>query len=273
MTTATAPAPGTDAGPLAARRIAGLGARARLCGLYDTLGAPLYQDLATYDDPETRALLAGVRTAPGPVLDLAAGAGRFTLPLLAGGREVTALDLSADMLGLLRAELAKAPAPMRSRCTVVQADMSAFDLGRRFPHVLLGTTSLSLLDADGRAGLYRSVLAHLADGGRFQLTALERGDDGPDETAARVTGTSGTAYELYEHWPAGATSRSVTLLPADPPADGGPVTVCTDRVGVIGLDVLEAELAAAGLTVLTRSLLTPPGERHRVTLLTTEATR
>ncbi|MFD4374082.1 daptide-type RiPP biosynthesis methyltransferase [Streptomyces sp. NPDC058486] len=276
MTTATAPAPAAPDGTttLASLRIAGLGARARHCGLYDTLGAPLYQDLATYDDIETRALLTGVRTAPGPVLDLAAGAGRFTLPLLAGGREVTALDLSADMLGLLHAELAKAPASMRSRCTVVQGDMSAFALGRRFPHILLGTTSLSLLDADGRAGLYRSVLDHLADGGRFRLTSLERGDDdGPDETAVRVTGNGGTVYELYEHWPAGADSRSVTLLPADPPADDSPVTVCTDRVGVIGLDVLETELAAAGLTVLTRELLTQPGERHRVTLLTTEATR
>ncbi|GAA3070590.1 hypothetical protein GCM10017562_42130 [Streptomyces roseofulvus] len=270
----TAPAPADTTPTLAARRVAALGARARHCGLYDRLGAPLYQDLATYDDPETRALLSGVRSAPGPVLDLAAGAGRFTLPLLAGGREVTALDLSADMLDLLRAELDRAPASMRSRCTVVQGDMSAFALGRRFPHILLGTTSLSLLDAEGRAGLYRSVLDHLADGGRFRLTALERGDDdGPDETAVRVTGAGGTAYELYEHWPAGATSRSVTLLPADPPADDSPVTVCTDRVAVIGLDVLEAELAAAGLTVLTRELLTPPGERHRVTLLTTEATR
>ncbi|GAB3169554.1 daptide-type RiPP biosynthesis methyltransferase [Streptomyces incanus] len=266
----TLPAPQT----LAARRIAELGPRARLCGLYDALGAPLYQDLTTYDDYETRALLAGVRAAGGPVLDLAAGAGRFTLPLLAVGREVTALDLSADMLDLLRAELAKVPARMRERCTVVQADMSGFDLGRRFPYVLLGTTSLSLLDADGRAGLYHSVLSHLTDRGTFLLTVMERGDtDGPDETAERLTGVGGTRYEFHEHWPAGAAGRTVTLLPADPPPDDSPVPVCTDHVAVVDLPRLETELLAAGLTVVSRQLLTQPGERHRVTLLTTEALR
>ncbi|MFF5365615.1 daptide-type RiPP biosynthesis methyltransferase [Streptomyces sp. NPDC013187] len=259
---------------LAARRIAELGDRARVCGLYDALGAPLYHDLATYDDPETRALLTAVRTTPGPVLDLAAGSGRFTLPLLATGRQVTALDLSADMLALLRTALDRAPVSMRERCTVVRGDMSRFALGRKFPHILLGTTSLSLLDEDGRAGLYRSVLAHLAEGGRFLLTVLERGDcDGPDETAVRVTGAGGTVYELYEHWPAGADSRTVTLLPADPPRDDSPVTVCTDRVAVLDLPRLERELTASGLTITSRRLLSPPGERHRVTLLTTEAAR
>ncbi|MDQ0684922.1 SAM-dependent methyltransferase [Streptomyces achromogenes] len=264
----------TAGGVLAARRTAELGDRVRVCGLYDALGAPLYHDLATYDDPETRALLTAVRTTPGPLLDLAAGSGRFTLPLLATGREVTALDLSTDMLALLRTQLDRAPASMRARCTVVQGDMSRFDLGRSFPHILLGTTSLSLLDEDGRAALYRSVLAHLAEGGRFLLTVLERGDaDGPDETVVRATGAGGTVYELYEHWPAGADSRTVTLFPADPPQDDSPVTVCTDRVAVLDLPRLEEELAASGLTVTSRRLLSPPDERHRVTLLTTEASR
>lgn len=273
-TTTAEAATTTEGGVLAARRKAELGGRARVCGLYDALGAPVYHDLATYDDPETRALLTAVRTTPGPLLDLAAGSGRFTLPLLATGREVTALDLSTDMLALLRTQLDRAPASMRARCTVVQGDMSRFALGRTFPHILLGTTSLSLLDEDGRAGLYRSVLAHLAEGGRFLLTVLERGDaDGPDETVVRATGAGGTVYELYEHWPAGADSRTVTLFPADPPQDDSPVIVCTDRVAVLDLPRLEEELAASGLTVTSRRLLSPPDERHRVTLLTTEASR
>ncbi|MFJ6579171.1 daptide-type RiPP biosynthesis methyltransferase [Streptomyces sp. NPDC091368] len=274
LTSLTGDATETAAGPRAARRVAELGGRARVCGLYDSVGAPIYHDLATHDDPETRALLAAVRSTPGPVLDLAAGSGRFTMPLLAIGREVTALDLSADMLALLRNQLDRTPASMRARCTVVRGDMSRFALGRSFSHVLLGTTSLSLLNESGRAGLYRSVLAHLTEGGRFLLTVMDRGDSGgPDETAVRVTGSGGTVYELYEHWPAGADSRTVTLLPADPPQDGSPVTVCTDRVAVLDLARLEEELAASGLIVTTRLPLSPPGERHRVTLLTTEASR
>ncbi|MBN3585550.1 class I SAM-dependent methyltransferase, partial [Algoriphagus aestuarii] len=97
------------------------------------------------------------------------------------GREVTALDLSADMLALLRQQLDRAPAHLRERCTVVQADMADFRLPRRYAVIVLGTTSISLLDRAGRAGLYRCVAEHLADGGRFFLTTLDRGADSPEE--------------------------------------------------------------------------------------------
>ncbi|MEU3947400.1 daptide-type RiPP biosynthesis methyltransferase [Streptomyces sp. NPDC029526] len=258
---------------LGGARIAGLGDRARLCGLYDDRGAPLYDDLAAADGFEIRDIVGAVRAAgDGPVLDLAAGAGRFTLPLLATGREVTALDLSEDMLQLLRARLARAPRAVRERCTVVRGDMADFDLGREFAHIVLGTTSLSLLDATGRAGLYRSVAAHLAPGGQFLLSVMERADDDvPTEVHARVKGASGTAYDLYEYWPAGSDHRYVTIAPAEP-ADG-PVTVCVDEVGTMSIASIEDELAAAGLTVAGRRSLSGPGDRHRVSLLKAVAAR
>ncbi|GAB7103542.1 hypothetical protein JCM4814A_18560 [Streptomyces phaeofaciens JCM 4814] len=272
MTTLTLP-PG-----LGGERVTALGDRARLCGLYDTLGAPVYDDLAAADGFEIGDIVSAVRTgAEGPVLDLAAGAGRFTLPLLATGREVTALDLSADMLDLLRARLAKAPRPMRERCTVVQGDMAAFDLRRAFGHIVLGTTSLSLLDEAGRAGLYRSVAAHLAPGGRFLVSVMERADDdAPTEVHSRVRGASGTAYDLYEYWPAGAAVRHVTIAPVETGSEAtgapgkaadGPVTVCVDEVGTMSIAAIEAELAEAGLTIAGRRPLTGMGDRHRVTLL------
>jgi len=258
---------------LGGARIAELGDRARLCGLYDHQGAPLYDDLAAADGFEIRDIVGAVRAAgDGPVLDLAAGAGRFTLPLLATGREVTALDLSDDMLRLLRARLARAPRAVRERCTVVQGDMAALDLRREFAHIVLGTTSLSLLDATGRAGLYRSVAAHLAPGGQFLLSVMERADDDvPTEVHARVQGASGTAYDLYEYWPAGADVRHVTIAPCEP-ADG-PVTVCVDEVRTMSIATIEAELAEAGLMVTGRRPLSGPGDRHRVQLLKAVAAR
>ncbi|MET9610530.1 daptide-type RiPP biosynthesis methyltransferase [Streptomyces sp. NPDC006512] len=269
-TTLTAPAPRALPGR-AGLRVAELGDRARLCGMYDTAGAPVYDDLAAADGFEVREILAAVRSADGAVLDLAAGSGRFTLPLLAIGREVTALDLSTDMLALLDARLAAAPRRLRERATVVHADMSAFDLGRTYGHIVLGTTSLSLLDAAQRAGLYRAVAAHLAPGGQFLVSVMERGDaGGPTEVSARVTGASGTTYDMYEYWPEGAAHRNVTIVPAAPGA--GPVTVCVDAVSTMSAAVTEAELAAAGLTVTGRRELTGPGERHRVALLKAQAT-
>jgi methylation protein MtfA len=261
-------APATVASPSgrAGERVAALGELARVCGIYDRHGAPVYHDLSMRDAHEVQEIVRAVRAVPGPVLDLAAGSGRLTLPLLALGREVTALDLSQDMLDLLADRLAQAPERLRGRCTVVRADMSRFRLPGRFGSVVLGTASISLLDADARPGLYTAVRAHLRPGGQFVVSTMERGGgaDQPDETVFRVTGASGALYDLHDHWPSGASFRTVTIIPVDPAP--GPVPVCTGRVEAVGAQVVESELAAAGLRVVERRPLTADG-RHLVTLL------
>ncbi|MFI5758059.1 daptide-type RiPP biosynthesis methyltransferase [Streptomyces sp. NPDC051569] len=262
MTTGTLAAPPGLAGAAYEK----LGDRARLCGVYDSAGAPVYHDLASGDALEVREIVREVRAVPGPVLDLAAGSGRFTFPLLALGREVTALDLSQDMLDLLGGRIAAAPERVRSRCTVVRADMAAFRLETRFAHIVLGATSLSLLDPAGQEGLCRAVAAHLEPGGHFLFTVLERGDAaGADEQVSRVTGASGTAYDLHDHWPAGAPTRTVTIIPADPPP--GPVPVCTGEVGTTDVAHVERALAGAGLELTGRRPLSGPDDRHQVTLM------
>ncbi|AGL13769.1 daptide-type RiPP biosynthesis methyltransferase [Actinoplanes sp. N902-109] len=251
---------------LARRRIEQLGDRVRLCDVYDEHGAPIYHDLAANDGFEVQEIVRAVRAVPGAVLDLAAGSGRFTFPLLALGRPVTALDLSEDMLGLLRGRLRAAPARLRAGCTVVHADMAGFDLGTSFPTIVLGTTSLSLLDSAGRRRLFRSVAEHLAPGGQFLFTVLERGDAaGPDEQVDRVAGLSGTRYDVHDHWPAGAASRVVTIIPAEPAP--GPVYACTDVVGITDVAAAEQELAEVSLRITERRSLTPSANRHHVTLL------
>lgn len=258
---------------LARARIEELGERAYLCGVYGTEGAPIYHDLASADGFEVQEITRAVRhSAPGPVLDLAAGSGRFTFPLLAIGREVTALDLSPYMLDILTRRLADAPGRIRSRCTVVEADMATFQLGRRYSCIVLGTTSISLLDATGRAGLFNAVFAHLAPEGQFLFSVIERGDlRGPVEEVSRVAGASGTWYDLHDHWLPGATSRTVTIIPSDPP--DGPVRVCTGEVGVSDLAAIEQELTEASLEIRERRPLTPPDGRHQVTLIKVAAAR
>ncbi|WP_279399029.1 daptide-type RiPP biosynthesis methyltransferase [Streptomyces sp. APSN-46.1] len=254
--------------------LASLGERGVLCDLYDAVGASVYHDLAGTGTHEVRELLGLVRRVPGPVLDLAAGSGRLTLPLLALGREVTALELSPYMLELLAERLAEAPPALRERCVPVRADMSDFALGRRFGVIVLGTTTISLLDAEGRVGLYRAVREHLAPGGRFLLSTVDMNtaDAGPDEAEMEIATDSGRAYRLFEHWTPESGSRTVTLFPAVIGEDG-PVEVCTTTIGVLPAALLEAELAAAGFSVLSRHPLPAVGERHHDVLLETEVTR
>ncbi|MBW1596583.1 daptide-type RiPP biosynthesis methyltransferase [Streptomyces sp. JJ38] len=262
----------------AGEELAALGERARVCGVYDETGAPLYDDLSRRDSFEVRELLGLVRRTRGPVLELAAGTGRLTFPLLAAGREVTALELAPAMLERLVARLAEAPERMRRNCRPVPGDMSDFALGHRFAAVVLGTTSVSLLDAAGRAGLYRCVREHLAPGGTFALSTVEVADAGEDPTEVRqpLTGASGREYVLHELWEPGRGVRTVTLRPADV-SGTGPVPVCVSRVTVLPVAALTAELTAAGFTVRGAQTLSAAGSRHHDVLLeataATETTR
>ena len=262
-------------GGRAGEAVAALGARVRLRDLYDEVGSAVYHDLAGSDTHEVRELLARLRSLPGPVLELAAGTGRLTMPMLSLGREVTALELSASMLAMLGGRLEAAPPALRQRCVLVPGDMSGFSLGRRFGAVVLGTTSVSLLDAAGRVGLYRSVRAHLAPGGRFLLSTVDASGTAADATADSgsevVLGyraASGRGYRMFEQWSPGARTRTVVVLP-DPLPDSGPVDVCTTEIGVLSPDLLAEELVAAGFTPPRRHALPDAGVRHRDVLLET----
>ncbi|QKW10976.1 class I SAM-dependent methyltransferase [Streptomyces sp. NA04227] len=254
--------------------------RVQLCGVYDELGAPLYEDLCRRDTFEVREIVSLVRTTRGPVLDLAAGTGRLTLPLLAAGREVTALELSPYMLELLGERLAEAPARLREKCTPVRGDMASFALDARFGAVVLGTTSVSLLDAAGRAGLYRCVREHLAEGGLFLLSTVDvrTGDGTEQEVRVAATGASGQLYHLHEHHNPEAGTRTVTLhraqadeAPLDENVlDENPLTVCTSTVAVLPSAQLEAELTAAGFRVRAQHRPAGSDGRHDAVLLEAE---
>ncbi|MEU8887043.1 daptide-type RiPP biosynthesis methyltransferase [Streptomyces sp. NPDC048442] len=276
MSTLLSPArAGTAVTGRAGDEIAALGDRARICDLYDADGTPVYHDIAGTTTHEILEILAAVREFEGPVLDLAAGSGRLTFPLLAAGRDVTALELSPDMLGLLRRRLGRAPADILERAHSVEADMSDFRIEGRehgFGVVLLGTTTISLLPAEDRPGLYRCVGEHLAPGGRFFLTTVDvdAADDGSDESEIVVTGHSGRTYRMFEQWTVGESSRTVTVIPGDVPDDESPVTVCTTTIGVLPQQQLVAELEAAGYAIRSVTPIDGGGGRHHDVLIEAE---
>ncbi|MDV9172913.1 daptide-type RiPP biosynthesis methyltransferase [Streptomyces sp. W16] len=261
--------PGTSIPGRAGELLAALGDRAECCSLYDADGSSIYHELSQQDHHEVRELLALVRRHPGPVLDLAAGSGRLTMPLLALGREVSALELSESMLGLLSERLDRAPAALRERCTLVRGDMSDFALPREFDCVVLATTSVSLLDEAGREGLYASVRAHLAPGGRFLLTTVDLEASRNPEFELEFSTTAGNDYRMFEYWEQGMEARTVTIFPARHSA--GPVRVGLTSIRVLPADLLEAELSANGFRVTARHALPPVGVRHHSTLLEAEA--
>jgi SAM-dependent methyltransferase len=118
---------------------------------------------------------------PGEVLELMAGTGRVSLPLARAGVRLVCVDYSAGLLDVLRRKLAAEGLAAE----VVEMDVRALDLGRRFELVLLPFNAFSELvePGDQRAAL-RAIRGHLAERGRFILTLhnpvvrLRQMDDG-----------------------------------------------------------------------------------------------
>jgi SAM-dependent methyltransferase len=87
------------------------------------------------------------------ILELGAGAGRVTHPLVALGHPVVAVDESAEMLARIRG------------AETVRARIQELDLGRRFDAVLLASFLVNTADRGLRGRFLEACRRHLDDGG------------------------------------------------------------------------------------------------------------
>jgi SAM-dependent methyltransferase len=273
--TATTTRPGT-AGALLAMFGAGLPVE----DFYSERGSVLYDLLGRDDQHEIAELRAALRGGRRSVLELACGSGRLTLPLLADGHDVVGLENAPMMLRLL-ARRAAEPEGHGERLTLVEGDMTRFDLGRRFDAVVLGATSVSLLDPAGRAAMFRAVRDHLAPGGVFLFSTLQmrrgamlaqpvRENVHTFVVPAAVPGGGGSMITLIEWIDGGARQRLVSALQAAVDASGTVAhRLFTSQVNLLEVAELEQELAAAGLAVRTRHQVAGGAEPDRSTLMLT----
>ena len=224
------------------RRLAEAGCVAVPTDLYLGDGARFYDEVVGPDRSEIREIFDVARHCGPAVLDLAAGSGRLTVPLLRSGKRVTALDLSTDMLARLRATL-----PPDTSCDLVAADMRDVDLDREFDLIVLGATSITLFDEAGRRRVFATVRRHLASGGIFVLSV-------PGAGAAEVLRESGdreitlgsAAYLQSQQVEPDGSQRIVNWMPLPLPTPAGRVPVVTTRVRIVDEAGLAGELRGAG---------------------------
>ncbi len=135
-----------------------------------TASAPapsLYEAAELYDaivppGPCEAFYLEEARRSGGPVLELACGTGRLTLPLAREGHAVVGLDASPQMLAAARRKAAE----RRLALSFVLGDMRAFDLGRRFGLVIISCNSLAhLIGTEEVLACLGAVRRHLSPGG------------------------------------------------------------------------------------------------------------
>lgn len=100
----------------------------------------------------------------GPVLELFGGTGRVTVPLAEAGHLLCSVDLSESALE--QAERKANISGVRDRIEFFRQDVRTFDLGRRFPLIIIPYNAFQLLlaEADQRACL-RRIRQHLEDDG------------------------------------------------------------------------------------------------------------
>jgi SAM-dependent methyltransferase len=103
----------------------------------------------------------------GEVLELASGTGRVTIPIAMAGVKVTAVDISSDLLAILREKTRR----NRLGVEIHEADMRSFRLDRRFPLVILPFNSIQeIVGPKDHKAVFLRVKEHLEDGGRFIVT-------------------------------------------------------------------------------------------------------
>jgi SAM-dependent methyltransferase len=136
----------------------------------------LYSVDAQYYDLDNRpGLLADIpfyldyaTASPGPILELACGTGRLTLPLAGAGHEIWALEYSTAMIRILELKKNHLPPGAAGKIHLIHGDMTRFQLNRQFPLILLPARSFQLLlDEEKERACLRSIHSHLSESGCF----------------------------------------------------------------------------------------------------------
>jgi SAM-dependent methyltransferase len=118
------------------------------------------------------------------ILELGAGAGRVTHPLVALGHPVVAVDESAEMLARIRG------------AETVRARIQELDLGRRFDAVLLASFLVNTADRGLRGRFLEACRRHLGDGG---CVLVQRHPPGWfDEATEGERAAGGVTYRLCD---------------------------------------------------------------------------
>ena len=136
---------------------------------------PDYDALAGYYDTEWRNLVQDIpflveeaKKTGGPILELACGTGRITLPLAREGHEIWGIDNSPKMLQILDRKLENEPPDVAKKIHFSTQEMQNFEIDQKFRLIIIPFNSFLLLtDRDDLDKCLLSCRDHLEDDGKL----------------------------------------------------------------------------------------------------------
>ena len=142
--------------------------------IFKNMSVDFYQDARRYDLFEGEFATGNfldfyvrqIQKYGEPVLEIACGSGRLTIPLAEKGFNIKGLDLSDKMLALAKEKAAR----RNVKLDLMKGDMTDFDLDEKFKLIFIPAQSLSHLYTVAEVEkCFACVKNHLADDGRFLL--------------------------------------------------------------------------------------------------------
>jgi ubiquinone/menaquinone biosynthesis C-methylase UbiE len=227
--------------------------------MYDQI-APYYDLIHSGLKEDLKLLITLAAERDDPVLELGCGTGRLLLTFSRIGHTVIGIDNSPAMLGIARKKLSKESVSVRERVSLVEGDITSFELNQRFGLVMLPYNTLFHLDWSGRRKCFRRVERHLRPGGRFVIdidNPFEIADPVEDgilllERSMMEPGSDQLILQTTSSWVDTDTQqRHMTWIFDTSSISGGAIsrTVVKSVFHYVHSHELEVELRSAGLKV------------------------
>ena len=172
----------------------------------------------------------------GPVLEIACGTGRITMPLAKEGYEVTGIDLAESMLEQAERNSQEQGLDIEW----VKADMRDFRLGKRFPLIICPGQSISrLLTIEDIERCLAAVREHLAPGGRFimelynpslEILSREEGERSPFLEYEHPDGSGTVRVEFSSRYDQSTQVLHLRLYYSIPGVSGEPTEHVSNRM-------------------------------------------
>lgn len=140
------------------------------------------------------------------ILEPLCGSGRFLVPFLERGLDISGMDLSREMLAKLKKKASDAK--------VVQADIINYTIQEQFDYIFIPSGSISLFtDMSMCRGILQKMKEPLAPGGKFVFavdTAFDRCNEDSDYTV-NVSVKTKEGYDLVLKWKNHYDEKSETM--------------------------------------------------------------